>query len=147
MTYFAPHRGLALLPSLLVLSAWGAAARADITSQGDISPALPIAGGSVSNPIIGNTSFGTATINGGTSLTGTTGSLGDKSTGLGDLTITGFGSIWDLSSTLTVGNSGAGRIQVNQGGRLQNNQLIVGNNSGAAGWVSIDGFGTVWESG
>src|SRR5687767_12081155 len=94
-----------------------APALAVISSAGDVAPVPPAVGGNVAGPLrIGNVDVGTMNIAGGTALTSTNNAiLGDALTGLGIVTMNGFGSDWTLttgSADLTVANNGTGSLNL-----------------------------------
>ncbi|MBX3425354.1 MAG: hypothetical protein KF688_06715 [Pirellulales bacterium] len=124
----------------------GVPALAAVTTQGDVTPALPANGGSVALVVVGNSTAGLATIDNGTALTGTSATVGSQTGGVGQMTITGFASRWGLSATLAVGSSGTGRINVVAGGRLENGAPTLGTNASGSGQLSVDGFGSLWTS-
>ena len=75
--------------------------QAVISSAGDVAPSPPGGGGAVVGPFhIGNVDVGTMNITNGTALTNTNNAfIGETVTGLGIVTMNGFGSDWTLTST------------------------------------------------
>jgi T5SS/PEP-CTERM-associated repeat protein len=106
--------------------------------------------------IIGNTSFGTFRIDGGSTYTtsSNTVSLGYQPSGFGIATVTGSGSQWTLtnSSSIDVGASGVGRLEVLNGGVLTwvtsfNGIDIASGSTGSQGTVIVDGAGSLINTG
>jgi T5SS/PEP-CTERM-associated repeat protein len=112
----------------------------------------PGAGGNVAAPfLIGNDSFGSVTINGGTGLTVTSGNatVGDDATGIGILTVTGFGSSFSTSSAgsdFSIGNLGSANVTLSDMAQINVvDDLFVGVGDGSSGVTTITGFGTMMD--
>jgi len=56
--------------------------------------------------------------------------------------VTGLGSTWSNSSTLTVGNSGSGTLTVANGGSVAATGITIAASNGSAGTLNIGRFGT-----
>ena len=105
--------------------------------------------------IVGNNSFGTFRIDGGSNYTTTSSTviLGSSSTGVGIATVTGAGSQWTFTNSngVDVGSSGFGRLEILNGGVVTFSQTFgagidIGNNSGGQGTVVVDGTGSLLNS-
>ena len=130
------------------------AAIAAVTTTGQVTPAPPAGGGNLAGALfVGDTLFGTLTINGGTPLNLTNGSatVGNTVTGFGIATLTGFGS--NLSTAvanadLTIGSAGTGSVSVSNSAQIIIlDDLFLAANPGGSGSLFIDGLGTIVDIG
>lgn len=78
--------------------------------------------------------------------------IGSTSTGEGEATVTGAGSIWETINYMAVGQSGKGTLRVEDGGSVTNTTGIIGWNRNDAentfgnGTVVVTGDGSLWEN-
>jgi fibronectin-binding autotransporter adhesin len=74
-------------------------------------------------------------------------SLGYSAGSTGVATITGVGSAWIDTSSLTIGRSGSGALHVEAGGQISNTSGgYLGFNAGSAGTATIAGAGSKWTN-
>ena len=94
-------------------------------------------------------SNGTLRIESGGSLSGGTGLVGGSTGATGTATVTGQGSRWINSSTLTVGSSGTGTLTVEKGGYITSDGGVTGNSIGrfgtSVGVVTVTDPGSMWS--
>jgi T5SS/PEP-CTERM-associated repeat protein len=127
-------------------------ASAAVSNVGQVTPDPPDGGGNVAAPfIVGDTLFGSLTINGGTALTVTGGSavIGNALDGIGIATLTGFGSNFITTGTadITIGNAGTGDVLVSNLAQITiGDDLFVGANPGGSGILVIDGLGSIVDA-
>jgi len=96
---------------------------------------------------IGYGGTGTLTIaDGGLVTSSTHVYLGDSSDFTGTVTVTGSGSTWANSGTLSVGNYGTGTLTIENGGSVSNAAAAVGDKFGSTGTVTVTGAGSTWTS-
>lgn len=111
------------------------------------------AGGS---PKIGINDLGRLTIDDGSFLSSTSATIGDSTSGIGFVTVTGLTagvpSAWNTTSMI-VGNAGTGRLDVT-GGAIVNvdytgstGDLVVGNSATAYGAIVVSGLGSILRMG
>ena len=67
------------------------------------------------------------------------GSLGEKATGSGNVTVGGSGAQWTDSGSLTVGGSGQGTLEVQSGGKVSDTSGKLGEALNSQGTVNVDG--------
>lgn len=94
---------------------------------------------------LGVSAPGTATIsNGGTLVTGADATFAVNSTGSGDLTVTGDGSLWENTGNILLGLSGSGTLTVSNGATVTTTgELNINDPMGAGvGTLNFDG-GTI----
>ncbi len=95
---------------------------------------------------IGDEGVGTMTISGGGNLLGAgSATIGGTSGSAGTLTITGIGSTWTQSTTMTVGSNGVGTLNVQSGGSLSTGLTNIGSNIGSFGAATITGNSSAWS--
>ena len=93
---------------------------------------------------VGQTGIGTLTISAGGAVSGS-GNLGNSSSGVGDVTVTGAGSTWN-GTGMTVGSSGSGTLTISAGGHVSTTVgSIISNNDSAVGVVTVTGAGSTWN--
>ena len=165
----ALHALRAALLALLTLTLMGTSTSlANVTGEGDVSPAgpedLPISGGMASAPVIvGDTFIGKLTIDapGFTDpLESESGIIGNAATGQGQVNITGLDldqSAWILNGgDLVIGAEGQGSLNISNGGLVLASSaldvsgqptgvlgdIIAGKSFGSQGLVNIGGFGS-----
>ncbi len=71
----------------------------------------------------------------------------DQGTGGSSATVTGAGSIWEVSGDLRVGDAAAGSLTISAGGVVTADTLEAGVQSGSAGVISVTGGSTLDISG
>ncbi len=126
--------------------------RAAVTTVGNVTPLPPVGGGAVAGPFtIGNTSFGSVSVAGGTAITNSSAAIiGDAASGIGTVTLNGFGSNWTLTSSgadLTVGEAGIGTIDISGSAVLTvADDTILGDTTSGMGRVTVSGLGSVWNN-
>jgi T5SS/PEP-CTERM-associated repeat protein len=132
-------------------------ALADVTSDGNVSPVLPAAGGPVAAPMvvgdtIGTTFTGIVTIDEGSDINvnGAAGIIvGDDATAIGLLSVSGFGSTLTANTAgadLVIGNAGAGEVLVDDFANVFiQDDLLVGDDINSLGNFEIDGLGTIFD--
>lgn len=124
-------------------------AQAAIVYSGDISPADPTTWTSSTNPIIGNTSTGSITVDGGSVLNSYWSQLGYTASGNGTVTVDGAGSTWNLSSGFYVGVAGRSTLSIINGGKVYETNSgagsYVGYGSGSIGTMIVDGVGSMYS--
>ena len=60
--------------------------------------------------------------------------------------VTGDGSRWEMSRSLTIGSEGNGTLNILDGGYVTNHFSFIGANDGSVGSVTVDGEGSLWDS-
>lgn len=123
--------------------------------------ALIPSSGAVANTLtVGRAGAGALSVGSGGSLSSTLGLIGDATGALGEVTLDGAGSSWDVAAGVIVGRSGQGTLSVRNGGvlsipegfdpavtYLENGDSFVGFSAGRNGSVVLDGAGSVWNNG
>ena len=95
-----------------------------------------------------STSMGTMMIQNGGSVSSGQTRVGQASTAAGDVTVTGAGSNWTASGTLTVGGGGTGTVTVEQGATLSNtSSATIGDGNSGMGTVTVTDSGSMWDAG
>ncbi|BBO32553.1 beta strand repeat-containing protein [Lacipirellula parvula] len=126
-------------------------AHAALQTVGNVTPAPPTAGGNVAAPfMIGDSSVGSVSLNGATSInvTGGSATIGDDAGVSGILSLTGFNTNFTTASDIIVGNRGFGSLTASTQARVtMTDDLLLGIESGGKGDVFLDGFGTVLDVG
>lgn len=136
---------LAGLVALALLAGLRTSASAAISGNGDLSPADPNTWTSSDDTLVGNTSSGTLTVNGGSVLLSNTSRIGKTSSGSGLATVSGSGSTWSLSSELFVGNEGTGSLNIENGGIVNSGSGYISLGSISTGVVTVTGTGSTWN--
>lgn len=148
-------------------------ARAEVIAEGDVTPPedpqLPIFGGTVAGPVVvGVTDIGRLVIDvpaftdplisQGSDADNPAMIIGQEDTAIGEVIITGFGSIWEAQGSAIVGDRGLAFLSLVGGARfISTDQLdtsdppvpipgtavmIMGNESTSSAITVIDGFGS-----
>ncbi|MBL9124089.1 MAG: hypothetical protein JNG90_10690, partial [Planctomycetaceae bacterium] len=74
--------------------------------------------------------------------------LGVAATGVGEATIDGAGSTWNISEGLTVGDAGEGKMTISEAGLVASRgTALVADQAGAVGQVSVVGAKSHWQHG
>ncbi|XAM00606.1 hypothetical protein OT109_04285 [Phycisphaeraceae bacterium D3-23] len=143
-----------LLPLVLpAASAW-----ADVSTTGSVTNSPPVGGGIFHSTqvVVGDADasspslLGTMQIDGGTNLGLDRLIIGDETSYLGDVRVTGAGTVLDLDSSFTsnpalqVGHEGTGYLTITQQAAVfvsdTNGHLVIGRDATAAGFVHVDGL-------
>lgn len=100
--------------------------------------------GSDSKLLVGDLQQGSLTVQaGGAVVSAAEAVVGNRSTGNGQVLITGDSSRLSVSQTLTVGASGTGTFTVDAGGDVFPTQMFVASGSGSSGTVNVQGTGSL----
>ena len=128
-------------------------AEAEITTVGDVSPTYPSDDPEPPDPwefgaelFVGETGAGEITINGGSIVSGSFASIGEKATAIGTAFVTGEGSKWESSDVRWVGNEGKGTLHIRDGGSVTNSHARIGVTSTSDGTAFVTGAGSTWEN-
>ncbi|TFV73198.1 autotransporter domain-containing protein [Bradyrhizobium frederickii] len=99
------------------------------------------------NLYVGQTGTGVLTIrNGGAVSNGADGHIGANSGATGTVTVTGAGSSWTNSGTVSIGEAGNGTLTIASGGAVSNTTAKIGANVGATGTATVTGTGSSWTN-
>jgi T5SS/PEP-CTERM-associated repeat protein len=161
---------LLLLPAITradVIGIGDVTPAADDPESGELVPDLPVAGGTVDDPIIvggtgqmiGDTDTGSMVIDSPAftaPLISDTGVIGGTDVGSGIVQIFSVGSQWRLNEKLSVGENGRGLLELINGGQVSDNPpgdldatdltVFVGEFPGSAGFVNARGVGSLLRS-
>jgi T5SS/PEP-CTERM-associated repeat protein len=115
-------------------------------SSGTVTVTGPQASLDATNTIyVGRAGTGTMTVSGGAEVASTSNAtIGNDAGSSGTVTITGAGSEWTQSGTMTVGSSGVGTLNVQSGGALVTSDGIIGSLAGSFGTANVSGTGSIW---
>lgn len=81
------------------------------------------------------------------SMTGVIGAeVGSNHPGTGTVRVSGAGSSWTNSNSLTIGNLGIGTLSIENGGEISNTSGLIGQQSGGMGTVTVTGFNSKWTN-
>jgi T5SS/PEP-CTERM-associated repeat protein len=94
--------------------------------------------------IVGSAAAGTLNVSQGGTLTGSFGQIATGA-GLGAVTVTGAGSTWTSTTTLSVGVAGTGTLDVLNGASVQSGFGSLGEFSGSNGSIAVTGSGSLWQ--
>ena len=130
------------LVALTLLVGLDSSAFAAITGTGDVSPSDPNTWTLSTDALIGDTSSGTVTADGGSLLLSRHPTIGNASGGSGQVSISGTGTTWNNSGYLDVGYSGSGHLTIASGGSVSNVNGYIGHYGGSDGTVMVDGAGS-----
>jgi T5SS/PEP-CTERM-associated repeat protein len=166
---------LAMAAAVMTLGAsfLSTSARAEVIAEGDVDPDedpdLPIFGGTVDGPIIvGVTDIGRLVIDvpaftdplisQGADADNPAMIIGQEDTAIGEVIITGFGSIWEAQGSAIVGDRGLAFLSLVGGARFISSDqqdtgdppapipgtavMVMGNESTSSAITVIDGFGS-----
>jgi len=126
----------------------GAMARADIITTGQVEPGDPAAW--VREPFpgtnakIGVSGAGGLRIDGGSDVRSLRGVLGERSGGVGEVTVSGAGATWTEMDHFSVGQEGKGTLKIIDGGLVSNRSGYMGSRSGSTGIATVSGQGSNW---
>lgn len=101
---------------------------------------------------VGHRNAGTLTIEGGGTVTNTVGRIGDGAGTAGTVRVygtnpSGVKSSWVNSGSLLVGSSGNGELTITGGGTVTSDGGTIASSLGSTGTVSVTGAGSSWENG
>ena len=88
---------------------------------------------------VGGNAIGVLTVDSGSVLTNNNSFIGNDSTGIGTVTVTGTGSTWASEAFLQVGVSGDGTLNIESGGSVSSTDSFIGTISGSNGTVTVTG--------
>ena len=131
---------------VLLAALAASSAPAAITSTGSVNPTAPTSWTASTSGYIGYTGAGTLTVNGGSVLDSSTGTVGNSNGGTGSVTIDGFGSTWTNGGAVYVGAGGSGTVAITNGGALSDTVGTISEYANSTGAVTVDGAGSKWTS-
>ena len=110
--------------------------------------AMSVTGGGTARGgvFVGNAADADLTVSGGGRFEALGAVVGVQSGVNGTLTVTGPGSVYEGSQTLSIAGLGGGTGDVSDGGRLASNVIVVGDQAGSAGNLFLDGAGSEIEA-
>jgi T5SS/PEP-CTERM-associated repeat protein len=121
------------------------AARGAISSVGDVVPD-PLTWTASTTSSVGNTGFGSLTVNGGSDLVSYDTYIGHESGSTGEVTIDGASSTWDVRHQLFLGYEGNCTLNITAKGKVITRLSSgIAWRSGATGIVTVDGADSLWE--
>ncbi len=101
--------------------------------------------------VVGASGTGSLLISGGGTVTSGEsvygGLIGNNAGSSGSVTVTGSGSSWTESSSLTIGYSGNGSLLIENGGAVSDQGGSLGFLAGSSGTVTVSGSGSLWTEG
>ena len=100
----------------------------------------------VGNLQVGNTRQGVLMVEFGSVVSNTHGSIGWSTGSTGEVTVSGTGSQWNNSQSLSVGLSGTGTLNVTDGGVVSNTHGYIGYESGSTGLTTVTGANSQWNN-
>lgn len=72
--------------------------------------------------------------------------IGNESSSMGVVAVSGVGSLWNNSGDVFVGVTGSGNLNVESGGVVSNFLGTIGSNTGSTGDVLVSGSGSQWNN-
>jgi T5SS/PEP-CTERM-associated repeat protein len=128
-----------ILASMLAMVAGGflmaSGAGAAITPSGDTTVNA--------STYVGYSSWGSLTINEGSTLASSYGAVGYATGSTGIVTVDGVGSAWNNGNYyLYVGLNGAGNLKITNGGTVSSRYCYTGSKAGSTGTMTVDGLGS-----
>lgn len=91
-------------------------------------------------------SIGEAIVESGSQLSSKNGNIGGAAGTLGKVTVTGLGSRWDHTGSLTLGYDGRGEMTVSAAGQVASLSGIIASNPGSTGTATVTGAGSKWTN-
>ncbi len=130
---------------LALASAWLAAgvSLAAVTTTGQVSPSDPATWTATTVAIVGETESGSLLIEGGSTVESQSASLGYESGVTGAATVSGAGSAWNNSGSISVGRFGVGQLRIEDGATASNGTANIG---GSIGEATVTGAGSTWQT-
>ena len=133
------------LAAILSLASPLPLAWAGISFSGNVEPD-PTSWTSDTNGYVGNTSDGTLTVDSGSNLLSSGGTIAYSSGVIGFTTVDGSGSQWTNVGDLCVGCNGNGTLTVTNSGAVNNVVGCIGYNQDSSSVVTVDGSGSTWTN-
>ena len=93
---------------------------------------------------VGNQGQGVLTISNAVTVINDVAVLGVLGGSSGQVTVTGDGSLWDCSGTLSVGKQGQGALTISDEGTMISAGALIGQQLGSIGEVTVTGLGSTW---
>lgn len=125
------------------------AAMADLALTGDTTPAPGTSIGdfnSTDDVTIGNTGSGTMTVDGATSLTNKNARVGFAANSVGEVDVSGAGTLWVINNNLDVGIFGSGSLKVSDGAQVDSRYVGVGHGFATSqGSAEVTGENSLWR--
>ena len=92
-------------------------------------------------------SKGTLKVQAGGQARSDAGIIGRDSGSVGTVTVSGVGSVWELSTinSFQIGTAGSGTLRIDDGGAVHSGQGIIGWQPGGNGRVTVTGARSVWD--
>ncbi len=95
---------------------------------------------------VGNRGIGSLTVADGGSLFNGQGHIGNWDDSEGDVSVTGAGSTWENTGSLTIGSRGPGTLTISDGGKVSNTSSTIGQGTINEGKVTVTGSGSEWQN-
>lgn len=95
---------------------------------------------------VGAAGDGTLLIEDGGTVSNYRGFIGNTTSAVGAVTVTGAGSRWDNASHLFIGVKGKGTLDIRDNGHVTNLNGILGSERGGRGEASVSGPGSTWTN-
>ena len=93
----------------------------------------------------GGNGFGSLTVSNGGAVVGGSSLVATETGSIGEITVTGTGSLWALKQELDIGSKGTGTMLVTNGGHVSSrSSKLAGFNSGVAN-ITVTGVDSTWE--
>lgn len=146
-----------ILAMLWMFASLAVTAHADVTTTGSVTNPPPVGGGSApsTDVIVGDENasvdsfIGTMQVDGGTSLIRDRLIIGDEEEYIGDVIVTGAGTIVEVDSSfssnpaLQIGHEGTGYLTISEQAVVDvsnsNGHIVLGRDAGSEGFVHVDG--------
>ncbi len=74
------------------------------------------------------------------------GVIGHQAGAVGEVLISGPGSLWEANGSLNVGYEGSGALTLSDGGRINSEGAFIGRLGNSSGEVTVSGSGSLWTS-
>lgn len=115
----------------------------DVTPSPAVSPVWALGSEDL---IVGVSGAGSLSIDAGGVVTSHVGYLGESASGVGQVTVSGVGSLWSNSAGVFVGLDGVGSLSILSGGQVHNTIGHIGYSPDSTGTVIVSGAGSTWSS-
>ena len=89
---------------------------------------------------------GTLSINNGGAVSNVNGYIGSDADAIGTVSVSGSGSTWTNSGTLTIGRNGDGTLNISNGGAVNNANGFIGDSPTSTGAVTVNGATSTWTN-
>jgi len=134
-----------LIVVMMAVALSAAAAQAAINATGDVTPPDPATWTSTTQASVGNTGYGSLTVDDGSGVLSDRASIGREAGSTGDATISGAGSTWADSYQISVGTYGDGTLNILDGAAVSSKKgSIAWLSAQSAGALVVDGPGSTW---